>query len=50
MNLQSTIAECIQYAPPEHLELALTAIIEARFLVSRAICFQGNPVVLQRAM
>jgi hypothetical protein len=33
VSLQSTIHEAIQYAPPEHLELALTAIIDARFSV-----------------
>src|SRR5437763_1539157 len=33
ISLAVTIQECIENAPPEHLELVLTALIEARFTV-----------------
>jgi hypothetical protein len=32
-TLTATIHEALAYAPPEHLELALAALIEARFNV-----------------
>jgi hypothetical protein len=32
-QLQATIRECLENAPTEHLELALAALIEARFNV-----------------
>jgi hypothetical protein len=32
-HLTDTIREALDHAPPEHLELVLTALIEARFTV-----------------
>jgi hypothetical protein len=32
-TLSATIREALEHAPPEHLELALAALIEARFNV-----------------
>jgi hypothetical protein len=32
--LEQTIREALENAPPEHVQLALTALIEARFNVS----------------
>jgi len=32
-ELTSTIGEALEFAPPEHLEVALMALIEARFIV-----------------
>jgi hypothetical protein len=31
--LHLTIRECLENAPPEHLELALAALLEARFVI-----------------
>jgi hypothetical protein len=32
-DLQATIHEALEFAPPEHLELALAALLEARFVI-----------------
>jgi hypothetical protein len=31
--LTATIREALEFAPPEHLEVALTALLEARFVI-----------------